>query len=145
MPNPSARHSIYSRSSDFILQLKGKAVGAVLARGASTAIVVRITGTTMAFGVQVLLARDVGVVEFGIYVYALSWPNVLTMVSAFGLDTASLRFVAQYHAPENWELWRGFLQRSRSSVWVGATSMGVLAAALVYVLQSRLGHGQTLT
>ena len=70
---------------------------------------------------QLLIARWIGVDEFGYYAYALSWINVAALVAALGFDTASLRFVAAYRSLSMWDRLRGYMRRSMTiSVAVAA-------------------------
>jgi O-antigen/teichoic acid export membrane protein len=48
-------------------------LAALLARGAIGSLAVRLASVGLVFGLQVLLARVLGVDEYGRYVYVLAW------------------------------------------------------------------------
>ena len=95
--------------------LRGHGQRADLARGAVAAFVIRVTGVGLAFGVQVLVARTLGLEAWGEYAFMLSWLLVLSLVSTLGLDSASLRFVATYHKIGDLPRLKGFLQGSQAT------------------------------
>jgi O-antigen/teichoic acid export membrane protein len=101
-------------------------MGAVLALGTTG------FGMVLSYGVQVLLARTLGVAGYGIYVTVLGWLNVVQLFAALDLGAASLRYVAVYRRESRWGLLRGFVFRSRSLV-IGASA--VLAIAVIAVLE----------
>ena len=86
---------------------EGESIQRILVRGASGAFVVKIGGVLSAFFLQVLLARVLGVEEFGIYIYALTWMNFGSMLGRLGIETAGLRLIAAYNAREEWGLFKG--------------------------------------
>ena len=59
----------------------GQGVGAVFARGAAGAFLGKALGLAAGFGLQIVLARVLGVDGYGIYVYALTWVSILLYVS----------------------------------------------------------------
>ena len=69
-------------------------IRAVLIRGAGSAGLVYAAGAGVVFGLHVLLSRLMGVEHYGVYVYVLSWINILVLFGKMGLDTALLRYVA---------------------------------------------------
>jgi len=126
-------------------RLQGKGVGAILVRGASGSFLVLMIGAIMAFGTNMLLARIMGVTQYGIYVYTLTWINILTMLCKLGMDTSSLRFIAMYNAKNEWGLLRGILSRSIQLVLLASTFIGVGASLVVWLLYEKIGSDQALT
>jgi O-antigen/teichoic acid export membrane protein len=79
------------------------------------------------FAFNVLLARQLGADDYGLFSYVLSLVAVLSLISAFGLNTAAVRFVASYAVEERWALLRGLLRWSTSRVFLlGAVVAGCL-------------------
>lgn len=109
-----------------------------LLRGAGSALSVKVAAVGIGFAVQLLLARLLGAVGYGDYVYALAWQNVLLIVGTLGYDATALRFVAVYHAEARWSALRGFLRRSHIMVAVTATGATILAVGIVFALRDRL-------
>jgi len=105
---------------------------AILARGAIGVFVIKIAGAGILLGLHVLLARILGVTEYGIYIYAITWLNILTILSLFGFHTSIVRFVPEYKIKGQWGLLRGILCRSTKIVL--ALSIFISIAGLIIVL-----------
>jgi len=95
-------------------------------RGAMTAFAIRVISAGIAFLSQILLARWVGVHEFGIYTYVWVIINVVGTLCALGLSTSAVRFIGEYRTRGEFALMRGFLRTGRS-LSLGA---GVVAAVM---------------
>lgn len=80
---------------------------------------------------QVVLARTLGVAEFGIYTFV--WAILLTLltIGQFGLDLASIRFVSQYRVAQEWHLVHGFIRSSRALAISGSIVLGLVAGSVV--------------
>lgn len=126
-------------------RLQGNGIGAVLARGASAAFFVSVIGAAMAFATNVLLARIMGITQYGVYIYALTWINLLALVCKLGMDTSLLRFVAAYNAKSQWGLFRGILGFSVRYVFIASILIGVSTALVVWFVQDRIGMNQAKT
>lgn len=110
------------------------AIARALAQGAIWSIAINVGGAATAFGVQLLLTRSLGHVEFGRYVYALAWMNATLLVAKLELDTTALRFVGAYSGQKEWPLLRGFLKRSDQIVRTASLAAAVVGAVLVWFL-----------
>jgi O-antigen/teichoic acid export membrane protein len=119
-------------------RLRGEGTGARLARGASGAFGVKIAAAGLGFGLQVLLARQLGTEQYGIFTYAFSWIAVLVLFARLGLSNSVVRYVGTYEATRSWARLRGLLRRSDQ--WVAGASLAVAgaAAALVFALRERM-------
>jgi len=129
----------------FLDRLQGSGNGAILARGAIGSFVVKILGAAIAFGLHILLARLLGVTQYGIYIYALTWVNILVIASLLGLNTSMVRFIAAYKAQEKWGLLRGIVHRSTQFVVVFSLLIGGIGGIVVWFLRSRIGQDQAAT
>lgn len=83
-----------------------------LVRGASGTFGITVANTGLAFLVSIILARVLGVVEYGAYAYAMSWVSLLTVPSLVGMDQLLVRNVATYRAQEAWTAMKGLLLRA---------------------------------
>ena len=63
----------------------------------------------LVFALQVSLARILGVNEYGIYIYVLTWLNVLLLFSNWGWKTSSVKLIAVYRSQSEWGLLKGVL------------------------------------
>ena len=107
-------------------RLTGPGTLATVARGAGLAFVLQASGAGLGFVTQVLLARWMGVSDYGTYAYTIAWASLLAIVFGLGLGPTAVRFIARYSAQNDWGRLRGFI-RAALLVTAGAG----LAAALV--------------
>ncbi len=103
-------------------------------RGAILAFTIRIASAAIAFFSQVLLARWIGALEYGIFTYVWVWINIIGTLCAAGFATSVVRFVPEYQEAGNHNLVRGFLRTGR----LFSSGMGLLATLggliVLYVL-----------
>jgi O-antigen/teichoic acid export membrane protein len=90
------------------------------------------------FSAHVVLARIMGASSYGNFAYALTWLNILVLFGKLGLDTASLRFVAEYNGTGKWGLMKGFLRRSIQFALAASALVSVSTAMVIWFIQDRL-------
>ena len=118
---------------------------AILVRGAIGSFVVKVLGAATAFALHILLARLLGVTQYGIYVYALTCVNILVIISLLGLNNSLVRFVAAYKAQQKWGLLRGIFRRSTQAVVVFSSLISLIGVILVWCLRNHFSHDQLIT
>ena len=117
----------------------------LIVRGGAWSLVISATGAALSLGVHLVLARTLGSEEYGRYVFALAWMNVLMLVGKFELDTASVRFVGAYSGTEQWSFLRGFLRRSAQIVGGVSLAIALVGAAIVLALMDQLDRNTALS
>ena len=117
----------------------------LIVRGGAWSLLISASGAALSLGVHLMLARVLGGEEYGRYVFALAWMNVLLLVGKFELDTASVRFVGAYSGTNQWAFLRGFLTRSAQIVGLASTGIMFASAILIAVLMDRFERGMALT
>ncbi len=111
--------------------LSRSALSKLLLRGATGSLGVTLAGLVLAMGLQWLLTHLLGAEGYGVYTYALSIISLLVLGARMGVDTAAVRFVAQYGAEGDWRRLRGFLSWSHTRVLRASIVLGgVLALGL---------------
>ena len=130
---------------DILDRLKGDGMGALIARGAGGAFTVKVLGAAAMFTMHVLLARVLGVAEYGIYVLALTWVTVLSLIANFGMLQTMTRFVAEYRAREQWGLLRGVLRTGYGVTLAVGLVFALAGSATVRLLGDRLSATQAET
>lgn len=90
-------------------KLQQPGLTATLIRGTSAALIIQTAGAGIAYLTQVLLARWMGVRDYGIYDYVMTLSTVLALLAGLGLSGTVLRFVPEYTVKQNWTLLRGLL------------------------------------
>ena len=126
-------------------RISSKDLARLIMRGGAWSLLISTVGAALSLAVHLVLARTLGSEEYGRYVFALAWMNVLLLVGKFELDTASVRFVGAYTGTEQWSFLRGFLRRS--SQIVGGVSLGiaVVSTLIIVVLDDRIDRGIALS
>jgi O-antigen/teichoic acid export membrane protein len=107
-------------------------------RMAGTAFVIRVTGAVVIFLSQILLARWMGGVEFGLYVYAWTWLQMVGDIIHLGLPISAQRTIPEYTQRQDYDSLRGFLLGSRWIVFTVASAVALIGAALVQTFASAL-------
>jgi len=114
-------------------------------RASGGALAINVSGTGIAFCLNILLARLLGTDEYGYYIYALTWINVLSHLGKLGMEGSSLRYVPVYHARAEWSLLRGFIGQSQKIVLVTSLVLASSLLAIVLIMWTRLSHGLAFT
>src|SRR5882757_7743467 len=134
-----------SRTPSFRLpaRLRGWLSGehGAIQRMAGGAFVIRVAGAVVIFLSQILLARWIGAVEFGIYVYAWTWLQMVGDIIHLGLPLTAQRAIPEYTQRNDLDGLRGFLIGSRWIVFATATTVAGAGALAVHSLEGALGHG----
>ncbi len=99
-----------------------------LIRGAAGTLGLRIAATGLNFITGILLARLLGASGFGIYTYAFTWTQLLSLGATLGLDNLIVREVAIYQSKSTWNLMRGLLRWANQIVL--AVSVGLALGAI---------------
>src|SRR6476646_9210271 len=110
-------------------------------RMAGMAFVIRVSGAVVIFLSQILLARWMGGVEFGIYVYAWTWLQMIGDIIHLGLPLTAQRTIPEYTQRNDLDRLRGFLIGSRWIVFAAATMVAILGALAVHGLEQSLDRG----
>jgi len=108
---------------------------ATLARGAGIAFIIQATGTGLKYLTQLLLARWMGASEYGVYAYAFTWANLLSVFATLGFTTGVLRFVPEYLTKRDWAHLRGLIRRVRQLVFLAGIVLGFLGSLVLLVLR----------
>ncbi|BBL81901.1 flippase [Thermus thermophilus] len=117
-------------------RLRQQDILATLARGAGIAFVIQATGTGLKYLTQVLLARWMGATEYGVYAYAFTWANLLSVFATLGFTTGVLRFVPEYLAKKDWAHMRGLIRRVRQLVLLAGIVLAAVGGLALIVLRS---------
>ena len=104
----------------------------------------KVLNCLLLFANGVLLARILGVADYGLFSYARGWATVLGLPALLGLDKLLVRDVAIYAAREDWGHARGLLHRSDqlvltlslllASLLLGITALANRAAEPAFML-----------
>jgi O-antigen/teichoic acid export membrane protein len=107
-------------------------------RMAGSAFAIRVAGAGVVFLAQVLLARWMGVTEFGIYVYAWTWLLLTGDIIHLGLPLIAQRLIPEFRQRGRLDHLRGFLVGSRWVVFASASVVALGGAVAVRSLAAGL-------
>ena len=105
-----------------------------IARGASGVFISNILGSAVAFGVNILLTRSLGVSEFGRYAYIMVWINLLSSISLLGLDQTIIRFIPEYRSQQKWQAARGLVGFSQRRVLLSSFAISLLLCCTLIII-----------
>ena len=126
-------------------RLSSSELARLIVRGGAWSLFISTIGAVLSLAVHLVLARVLGGEEYGRYVFALAWMNVLLLFGKFELDTASVRFVGAYSGTEQWSFLRGFLRRSSQIVGGVSLAIAVVGALVILALTDRIERGIALS
>ncbi len=113
----------------------GSGHGAVLLRGSLQAAIVSGIGVILSFGTQLILARSLGVDDYGTYAVVLSWLNVLQIFATLGLENAAVRFASTYARGGDWAAVQAYSRFAVRCVLVASTTLLTVGAIVLLVKQ----------
>lgn len=125
--------------------LSGEGVGAILLRGASGTAVVQLIGLPLTFLVQLAIARQLGVTQYGYYAFALGLIMLLAVLCRLGLQTGLTRFAAAYRVQAIGGALRGLSVRGFQLVAGASALVGLALAGGALLLDERFPPEQTWT
>ena len=120
------------------IDLRGGGVGATLVLGAGGSFMVNAASRILAFGIHLLLTRYLGAASYGIYIYVLSWVNIIYVLVNLGCDSAAVRFIPEYSGSGRWGLVRGYLRRASLLVVLQSAAAALIGAAVLLVFRGRI-------
>lgn len=103
-------------------------------RNAGISLSVRMASIAAGFLAQLVLARVLGVSEFGLYAYTWSWMLVLAILGKAGGDIAAVRYVAAYRASQDMARLKGYIHFAI----ITCLGVSIVAACSVGLLLGRL-------
>jgi O-antigen/teichoic acid export membrane protein len=102
-----------------------------LVKGAAGSFGLRIAATGLNFLTGIVLARLLGASGFGMYTYAFTWTQLLSIGATLGLDKLIVREVAIYKTKSAWDLMGGLLRWANQIVLVASVlfTLGAIGVA----------------
>jgi O-antigen/teichoic acid export membrane protein len=128
------------RGRSLALSAGGYGPGATLLRGAAGSLVLNIANTGLTVAASILLARVLGVTEYGLFAFVSATVLLLIVPSVLGLDRLLVRDVSVYVSRYSFGLMKGLLRQANAMVVTIS-----IALALAIGLGSWLLGGQVVT
>ena len=83
-----------------------------LIKGSATFFIIRVLGMAVGYAFTLLVTRKLGASAWGTFALCLTILQIASVIGRFGLDTALLRFIAQYNAQGKGETARHIYKKS---------------------------------
>lgn len=108
--------------------------GGGLRRGAMVALVLNVSSVGVLYITRIFLARWMGSTEeFGAYIYAFNWAQMLGFIASLGLPTAAVYFVPRYLEHQDLARLHGFLRSSWLISFFGGVILAAAGTVLTYI------------
>ncbi len=116
-----------------------------LIRGGLGTAGVRICHATFAFIISVILARNLGTKDFGIYSFVYALVMLLAVPGQHGLSQLVLRETAKFDTEGRWDLMRGIWRWSNISGLLFSTLIFILVTSILLLIKNPFDDQKTLT
>jgi len=108
-----------------------------LARDTVGVMTIRAFSMGLSFAVSVVLARLLGVREFGLYSLAMSVLGLLVVPATFGFPQLLVRELAAYRVKGKWSLIRGLLRFARRTSLLASLGIALLGGLVMWLSSDR--------
>ena len=110
--------------------IAGEPGGIAIRRGGRAA-ALRLLGAALGFAAQIVIARALGLTQYGQFMYAVAIINLSVLFAKFGLDTTQLKLVSVYVGEKSDSRLRGLLRFSDAVVAPAGLVVGVIATLVL--------------
>lgn len=122
----------------------GSSEASLTRRLAGTIFIIRVISAGLAYVSQVLLARWMGMSDYGVYVYVWTWVLLLGSMMDFGISASAQKIIPEYRAGGEHALLRGFLSGSRWLTFAVSTLVSLALAGIVKLLSPWIDPAELL-
>ena len=105
-----------------------------ISRAASGSLGIKIVSTGLSFLTSVTLARLLGVSEYGLYIYAISWKGLVGFIAIFGFDRLLIKEISVFQSKQSWNEMRGLLHFSNKATALISTALFFVAILVTWFL-----------
>ena len=98
------------------------------------ALVIKVAGLVLTYSLQVILARWMGMKEYGIYAYVISWTLLLSVPAKLGLPITVLRYIPQYKVKQEWGRFWGLVRSSFTFILGASFVVSILGTGIIWLL-----------
>lgn len=123
-----------TRIRTLVRSAAGAGAAGLLFRGAAGSLMLNVANTVLAVLASILLARVMGVAEYGTFAFVTATVLLLTVPSVLGFDRLVVRDVAVYTSRQSFDLVRGLMRQANLVVFVLATCLAAVVAYGAWLL-----------
>jgi len=114
----------------------------ILLSGATSAFIIKLIGAALNFATQIVLARLLGVQEYGFFAYATSWMIILSIPAQLGLSESLIRFIPEYEATNQPGHIKGILRFANRASFLAAMLITVMFTIAMTLKSEFWAEGQ---
>lgn len=123
--------TIITNFKGLLIQFKAKNLESFLLKGVTQAFFIQGFGAVLLLVIEILVARVLGIQQFGEFSIAMAWLYILSLLGTLGFNHALLRFVPTYIAHGQWANLRGLIRRS--NLWATLISLSFVAVGFIFI------------
>lgn len=114
-------------------------------KDAGSSFLIKVVGAGLAFALNALLGRLLGVEEYGAYTFVFSLVNISVIIVVMGFDKSLLRFIPEYKKKKEWASLKGVLLFSLKAALLISGIYFLIAVGIILVLDtSSMEYGKVL-
>lgn len=126
-------------------QFKGDSLKSNLMRGGLASIAIKIFGLGFSLLTAIVLARTLGLEQYGVYSYVLAIVSILAIPAMFGLPTLIVRETAKAEVKQEWGLMRGLWSWANRITASLSLLIALIAAVVLWLNHDSFSQIQFLT
>jgi len=105
-----------------------------LLSGSVQAFIIKVFGLIIAFLLQIVLARILGVEQFGDYIYVLTCINVMALFTKLGYDRASKKFLPIFYSQKKYTQFYSYVRKSSKSTFLLSLIILLITVGLYFLM-----------
>jgi O-antigen/teichoic acid export membrane protein len=117
----------------------------IITREATGFFLVKVAGAALLFFLHLILVKLLGIEQYGIYVYAWNWMNILLVVSLLGFHVSLIRFIAEYNIKRQWGLLWGVLKRSQQFALGTSIFISIAGVTVFWIFSGQISKSIEIT
>lgn len=100
--------------------------------------IIKIGGAVLMLAMQVVLARMLGITQYGEYIYVYSWMILASIITTFGFERLLTKYIPEFEVRQEWQDILGVIWTSTKIVFLLAVAVSIIGAVVVWQLRGNL-------
>ncbi len=102
-----------------------------LIKDVSTVFLIQVSALALGYILNIVIARTVGVADYGDYVFATSWAFLLPIFGGLGFTVSILKFLPVYMKSEKWSRVKGILLAFNLTTFAGTALLALIVWLII--------------
>ncbi len=116
-----------------------------LLKSSSIAFSIKIVGLISGYAFTFIVARFFGAETFGIFILSFTMLQIASILGRLGLDTALLRFTAEYTSQNKWDLFSGTYHKALKIIFPTCMFLSIVIFSSSSLISKYIFHKPSLT